>query len=213
MSILFHVPTQIEELSLDDDFTGTNYDSWNQTKWTFLDEDGTNEIQNNKGRSSISGGGSQERNIAVNNFILPAGEFDIQVDWEIISNNPNGDYWVVSMFIFAQSGTATSPYDEFYFAMSRLYSSGAHKIRSTRHDGNPIQDASNEFVNTATSGKFRITRDALHQPHGFYDVGGGWVEPWDTWWGTTATFQVQLRVTNGSGNAAVTADWDNLISV
>lgn len=71
-------------------------------------------------------------------------------------------------------------------------------------------------------GKFRFTRvfngsDPEHNSHwkihGYWDVGGGWYEHWDTMWGTKAEFEVRLSTSNGNGNGEVTMDWDNLISV
>jgi len=212
MGIAFHIPSSVEPLTFDDDFTGTNGDPWNTVKWDILS--GSPEIQSNKGRQEVPGGGGGAQNVrAYHNYILPAGEFDIQADWDIVSNNPNGDYWVVTFMIFAQAGTATPPYDQFYFQLSRLYSQGAHRLRVSRYDGDPLQGGYQETANTATSGKFRFTRTASNNLHGFWDVGGGWVEYWDTMWGTPATFEVQLRAQNGNGNGEVVVDWDNLISV
>ena len=222
MALTFYVPSSVEELTFNDDFTGTNGDPWNSVKWDIIN--GSPEIQSNKGRQEIPGGGGGAQIVrADHNLILPAQEaFDIQVDWDLVSNAHSGDYWIVNLSIFAQSGTSESPYDDFYFQLTRLYSSGAHRLRVTRNDGDPVQWGYQETADSSTSGKFRFTRvlsggdPALNSHwgiHGYWDVGSGWHEHWDTMWGTKAAFEVQLRAQNGNGNGEVVVDWDNLIKV
>ena len=224
MAILFKFADAVEPLTFDDDFTGDNGDPWNTSRWTAgAGDDAFTSIQNNKGRMVVAGGGQQLTISERNNVYIPAQEeFDVQIDWDLVSSASNGDYWYAQMTISAITGTSESPYDQFSFSLSRLYSQGAERLRVSRYDGDPLQSGYQETVDSSTSGKFRFTRvftgtDPGHNSHweihGYWDVGSGWYERWDTMWGTKAQFKVTLFAANGNGNGEVTVDWDNLVKV
>jgi hypothetical protein len=201
MSILFY---SASSLTFDDDFTGTNGDLPDITRWedVLLADPGVGVINNNKLRLSITSGAAQKK-IGYGNLYTFPGDFDVQVDWTKVVGGSTAN-WGGSLRVVILDGVNT----DWNYTVGRLYSSG-QKIRYQRFAPTQQYD---EFLTAINSGKFRLTRTGT-SIDGYHDIGAGWVQQYDNFPDSAGTVQIQLILTSGESNPAATFDFDNIISV
>lgn len=203
MPFLFKVnnePPGPPPLTFDDDFTGNNGDPPNTDRWAVWNQNPTStyQIYDNKLRLHVSGGGD----IYLYNLYEFSGDFDVQVDWNVILG-PGTANWGGHLVARLMDGD----YEGWYVRVGRLRSE-LQRIRYAKFT--PTQTYS-EFTYTGTTGKFRLTRiDDFLQ--GYHDVGAGWVSTYPTRFFTAAgTVRIALVMTSGEFNPTATFDFDNLI--
>lgn len=201
--IYFHSPDAIEELTFDDDFTGTNGDPPNVERWSVAAQTATSsyQIYNNKLRQAVSAGGDIYLENIIETF---PDDFDIQIDWDLPVPAPSGEWWLAEL-----RGTIISgPNTNWMWAISRGRLNGSQTI-DYRYK-NP-STGYNQFSNTSTSGKFRLERIGTHCK-AYHDIGASWVNQFNLFPDSAGTVEISVNLIS-AGTVAPTVDWDNLISV
>jgi hypothetical protein len=127
------------------------------------------------------------------------GEYDVQVDWEIISSI-DSNRWEVSLTV---SNTLLTR----LYRIDRQYRSGVNSIVAWRNEG--FWQSLGQFNTTATSGSFRITRTNSNDISMYYDIGGGWVLLGADLTGNTGDHIVILASAVAENNPDTKATFDN----
>ena len=195
----------IDELAIGivgDDFIGTDGDSPNPDRWEITASEGTSAtIINNKLRLFIPSADNFVNTIS--NGWKIAGDFDIQIDFEIL-DGPSENYWQASFNVELANGH--------YFSVQRLYN-GTQQYRYGS-DAGAWNQLGVSGLKDDSSGKLRITRNT--DTFTAYYWGGS---DWASLGSDTSYFQsiepvyVKLKLDNWSTYPSAAVYFDNFTVV
>jgi hypothetical protein len=190
--------------SPNDTFSGTNGDPPDATRWTApnVSAGASAEINNNKFRMSVGSGATRSAQTYTTYYLQ--GDFDVQVDFDIISG-PNTNNWWASLTAHTTEPDWADKHRAIFY---REYTGSTHRFLFQSYDGSYHTEASQ--AESSTSGKMRVTRVGASWTC-YYDTGGGWQTMGPaTFINKTGPVHMRLRVENGTpGDPLVTWDWDN----
>lgn len=146
--------------SSNDDFTGSDGDSYDTRRWSAISEQGTIQISGNK--LYINAGASQVNNLESEFTLSLSTDIDVQIDFSDLN------------FV---SGTSRNAGFQLYingdnYGHIYVYNDGSQGYYGTIKNGGGTTNLSNPIV-THTSGKFRITRTGTTLEC-FYWNGSAW---------------------------------------
>ena len=188
-------------------FIGSNGDAPNSNLWDLHNnsQTGTGQIYNNKLRFSIPNTSNNETIYVDSNFYV-SGDFDVQIDYTLISyNKPSSScsYMARLEIDFADGG----------FSMLSVILCTDNKVKWVR-DGSSTSWASNTRT-VPSSGKLRITRtgSVIKCYHWTGSSGNLWAfdgDPNGFQFSESSTSNVVIRFsTNANINSGVIVDWNN----
>ncbi|MCK5608387.1 hypothetical protein KAR91_41275, partial [Candidatus Pacearchaeota archaeon] len=193
-------------------WVGDDFDELDLDAWTKIGQDANVTITGNKLRCHADNGDvSGERQGVLSNFELNSTQdFDIQVDFEVVAGGSGANSWYAELMVSFQGQTGQpTPWDTAYLCQ-RLYFNG-HSF-----DGVGVEDGvfktRDSDANSATSGKFRITKSG-NTLTTFYDAGSGFVQ------GRQDTFtdfdgfnaKVGISALCDSTQPSITVDYSNFV--
>lgn len=178
----------------DDPMRGDEGGMPNSGRW--FNSRGKSEIVSNKLRVAIVGDAVSEEFVK-GNFLLPAGDFDINIEWSNWTEPTSYGGGVIF--------DVRSAYDEGaeYLQIARNENATGNYIETAGSQGSTVQN-----YLSATSGKFRIRRLGT-QMTSYYDVGSGWVAQKQDSGYTTGRMIVRLRSWQYNALNALSMDFNN----
>ena len=174
-----------------DRFIGTDGNSPDTTNWTAVGP-GTNLINNNKLRQSVSGSTTAIASVTYKTSL--SSNFDTEVEFSFPSM-PTDVYYEAG--ILCTDGANS-------FGIKRTYDT-SYKVYRAFCNGNLL-----DATTTDTSGKFRLARFG-NTIHTYYWDGSNWVELRDHTEDGSGVMEIRLFLSSGNTYPTVSVDWDNFI--
>ncbi|RLD08597.1 MAG: hypothetical protein DRI65_01805 [Chloroflexota bacterium] len=197
-------------LSIDDDFTGDNGDAPNPELWRNGDTDTSpHTIQNNALEFSETSGSSETLYSSNVSIFQVAGDFDIQVDYDLSS--------------FTQPSSSSSAHGFVFYFANGVYISVLRNYGASNGDGYSINSTNTTFAHITpgvnyANGKFRIERiGAVTKAYYWNSSAGQW-----QWNGSTNGFtfsesntdSINIDLTSSCKNGSTTiGSFDNFTVV